>query len=169
MNKFTLTKASKMGDPDPKYGQTYWAEGTTEDTDEHQLMFSTNKTIEKGAVITCEESVNKTSKKGAPYLLLRGVQIEMPSFQTDQGATTKAQPTAQRKSYTPRDDAAIKAQWAIGQAVAMCGHGKIEPDDIEPQAMTFFDMVNRVKEPNPVNKVQETFPGADQIEIPGDN
>lgn len=168
MNKFTITSASKMGEPDPQYGQSYWANAQGVDT---PLMFSTNKEVQEGATISCEESVNKTSKKGQEYLLLRKVSVEVPGFPSD---TKPAESTATKttKSYGARDDSAIKAQWAIGRAVELTNSGQIKHEDIEPQAMDLFAMVDRVKVggvEEPVEQVAKVFDGADQIEIPSDN
>lgn len=160
MQTFTLTNVNPMGDPHPQYGQTYWADAEGSDVN---LMFSTNKPVGAGSVVSCEESVNKTSAKGKSYLLLKSVQVQDAS-----GAQVKAPAPAKKTGYAKRDDSAIKAQWAIGQAVAMVGHGIIKPDEIEPQAMTFFAMVDSVKA-TPAGDVQTIFPGAEQIEIPGDN
>ena len=58
-----------------------------------------------------------------------------------------------KTSYS-RDDEAIKAQWAIGQAVAWCSAHDLESAAIEPQAKEFFKMIDRVKggEPAPETK-----------------
>lgn len=55
------------------------------------------------------------------------------------------------KAYQPKDEAAIKAMWAIGQAIAWLSadQGKAETaisvGDIEPLAKDLFAMVERVK------------------------
>lgn len=53
-------------------------------------------------------------------------------------------------SYS-RDDDAIKAQWAIGQAVAWISANKLEAAAIEPQAKEFYKMIERVKGSKPVS------------------
>jgi hypothetical protein len=53
-------------------------------------------------------------------------------------------------SYS-RDDDAIKAQWAIGQAVAWCTANNLEAAAIEPQAKEFYKMIERVKGTQPVS------------------
>ena len=50
-----------------------------------------------------------------------------------------------KREDQPRDDAAIQAQWAIGQANAQATNGLIEPDEVEEKAKDFFDMIERVK------------------------
>lgn len=50
-----------------------------------------------------------------------------------------------KRDYTPRDDAAIQAQWAIGQANQQVVAGVVEPGDIEALAKDFFSMIDRVK------------------------
>lgn len=166
MQTFVLTSISPMGDPHPQYGQTYWAEAQGSDV---SLMFSTNNVVEAGATVSCEESVNKTSKSGKPYMLLKSVKVQVPGFQADvkTPSNTDAPSYGKKHSYG-RDDSAIKAQWAIGQAVQLVNSGQIKHDDIEPQAMEFFSMVERVKNPPEVG-IEQVFEGAEQIEIPGDN
>lgn len=50
-----------------------------------------------------------------------------------------------KREYQPRDDAAIQAQWAIGQAVTLATNGMLELDTVEEKAKDFFDMIDRVK------------------------
>lgn len=51
-----------------------------------------------------------------------------------------------KKEYQPRDDCAIQAQWAIGQAVKACTEqGIFEEDAIEDLAKKFFAMIDRIK------------------------
>lgn len=64
-----------------------------------------------------------------------------------QQATTGGVSTA-KPAYQPKDEAAIKAMWAIGQAVSLLRveGGKVPANQaIELWADTFFEMVNRVK------------------------
>jgi hypothetical protein len=61
------------------------------------------------------------------------------------GGTTSA-----RSNYTPRDDAAIKAMWAVGQAVTLVTSDDIPLvgdglQEIEDYATRLFHMVDRVK------------------------
>lgn len=74
-----------------------------------------------------------------------------------------------KTSYS-RDDEAIKAQWAIGQAVAWCSAHDLESAAIEPQAKEFFKMIDRVKggEPTPeakpsVDTAREVFGGEETV------
>lgn len=59
----------------------------------------------------------------------------------------------------PKDQSAIKAQFAIKAAVALAASGQIKTDDIEAQAIDFFDMVERVKatEKTPVVEKDEVI------------
>jgi hypothetical protein len=52
-------------------------------------------------------------------------------------------PKKDQKEWQPRDDNAIRAQWAIGQAVNQLGNAA--PDEIEAAAIRFYAMVDRVK------------------------
>ncbi len=73
--------------------------------------------------------------------------------QSTNNVTTQNAPTsADRGGYQPKDEAAIKAMWAIGQAVALFnnsypqGGGQVPaPDEVEYRAVDFFHMVDRVK------------------------
>lgn len=54
--------------------------------------------------------------------------------------------TKPNPAFQKRDDSAIKAQWAIGQAVSLFTSGKDEAiSDIEKNAKDFYVMVDRVK------------------------
>lgn len=73
MQQFKLGKVSKMGERDPKYGQTYWAE--TDGSDFPVMFNSSASYMPDGASITAEESTRKTSKKGTEYLRLSKVKV----------------------------------------------------------------------------------------------
>jgi len=86
----------------------------------------------------------KTSQAGKPY----------QRFYRDQRPDPSQAPTGSSSgsSWTPRDDMAIRAQWAIGQAIAYLSPDLSQmtgsPDShIEKWAKTFFAMVDRVKAP----------------------
>ena len=147
MPTFTLKDPKKMGDNDPKYGQSYWAY-----THESQLPVKFNLmegTVSDGQKITCEEAATKTSSKGTDYQQLRKVK-PVGSDPLYEDNTTFAKP-----AYQPREDRheAIKAQWAIGQAVqlhiAVTAKGGEEAQSIEATAKEFFAMVDRVKSSEP--------------------
>lgn len=65
-------------------------------------------------------------------------------------------------TYTPRDDAAIQAQWAIGQAVNWVSIQGGQWGKVEPVARDFYAMINRVK-----NSTSETT-ADDEYNIPTD-
>lgn len=145
MPTFTLKDPKKMGDHDPKYGQSYWAY-----THESQLPVKFNLmegTVSDGQKITCEEAATKTSSKGTDYQQLRKVK---PFTNEEQPAQTSFKP-----AYQPREDhhEAIKAQWAIGQAVSVY---KDKVDEVETYAKTLFKMVDRVKADEPTQPKQDT-------------
>lgn len=74
MFTYKLDKVTKMGDMDAKYGQSYWAESSSE---LKPLKFnSMNENIKVGDTITAEESANRRSGKGTDYLQLRKVKVE---------------------------------------------------------------------------------------------
>lgn len=66
-----------------------------------------------------------------------------------------------------RDDDAIKAQWAIGQAMnAHIGtntDGKVKLEDVEVLAKKLFSMVERVKQP--AATVDEVFPVTENVTL----
>lgn len=145
MPTFTLKDPKKMGDHDPKYGQSYWAY-----THESQLPVKFNLmegTVSDGQKITCEEAATKTSSKGTDYQQLRKVK---PFTNEEQPAQTSFKP-----AYEPREDhhEAIKAQWAIGQAVQLMlpssAKNALSPAVLEDTAKMFFAMVDRVKSSEP--------------------
>lgn len=93
------------------------------------------------------EEVGKTS--GKPYQRFRREKRddETRTYSQSAGTTTK-------KEWQPRDDDAIRAQWAIGQAssfFAQVEGGKASGDDpagyrrVEEIAKQFYAMVDRVK------------------------
>ena len=143
MPTFTLKDPKKMGDHDPKYGQSYWAY-----THESQLPVKFNLmegSVSDGQKITCEEAATKTSSKGTDYQQLRKVK-PVGSDPLYEDNTTFAKP-----AYQPREDhhEAIKAQWAIGQAVQLMlpssAKNALSPAVLEDTAKMFFAMVDRVK------------------------
>lgn len=80
-----------------------------------------------------------------------------PKFKQDYQAGNSFKPGGGFKS-APKDEAAIKAMWAISQAVASLklADAGLDPADVEEQAKAFFAMVDRVKTGVPQN-VSDTF------------
>lgn len=135
MPTFTLKDPKKMGERDPKYGQSYWAY-----TQESQVPVKFNLMegdVTDGQKITCEEYSVKTSAKGTDYHQLKKVRPE---------GVVKSVPQTTKKEWQPRDDDAIRAQWAIGQAVSVY---KDKLDEVEALAKSLFKMVDRVKSSEP--------------------
>lgn len=74
MFRYQISKLSKLGDYDQKYGQTYWVEIASDLT---PVKFnSQNQHIGVGDVITAEEKVMKKSTKGTEYWQLKKVRVE---------------------------------------------------------------------------------------------
>jgi len=74
-----------------------------------------------------------------------------------------------KSNYVPRDDDAIRAQWAIGQAIQFHIHhpkedGTMSLDIIEPYAIELYAMVERVKGSNTQTDKQNEEP---RYEDPG--
>lgn len=85
---------------------------------------------------------------------------------TDFGVRFKkeSKPYTPSKGYQPKDEVAIKAMWAIGQAIDFLG---FEPanatlTDIEPLARDLFNMVERVKT-NETSGYEKAAAAAQQI------
>lgn len=71
MGKLTLSQVNKLGDADPKYGQTWWGK-VNEQTE--PVMFNTlDGEFEAGDVLEFEEAAIKQSKKGSTYHRLKKV------------------------------------------------------------------------------------------------
>lgn len=96
----------------------------------------------------------KTSQAGKDYL----------RFYRDQKPPDEPQGRTGGSSWQPRDDMAIRAQWAIGQAVAWSiGNDLDKIGDLEGIAKNFFVMVDRVKASTigPVPKITNEPPDDD--------
>lgn len=88
----TLEEISKLGDKDPKWGQKYWGKATNEDTEVY-IMFSSRSEFSVGDQISYEESEQKESGKGTPYLALKKVkkvQTDLPDSKSQQTVSTQA-------------------------------------------------------------------------------
>lgn len=90
MPKYTIAKASQMGDPDPKYGATWYCE--TQEQLEPIMFNLMSGVVNVGDKVTCEEVLLKTSAKGNDYHRLKKVKV-IPGEQTH---TEAPQP-----SFTP--------------------------------------------------------------------
>lgn len=74
MKQLTISKVSKLGENDPKYGQTYWAEV---DEQNEPVMFNLmTGSVQEGDVVTAEEVLLKTSSKGNDYHRLKKVKVQ---------------------------------------------------------------------------------------------
>lgn len=86
MHLYTVTKISKLGERDPKYGQTYWAEVRESD---FPIMFNSSSSfVSEGQALVAEEQEKKISKKGSEYLRLKKVKLA----ETEAKEPTKAEP-----------------------------------------------------------------------------
>lgn len=90
------------------------------------------------------EAYEKANNQGGVDTFLKKPQQE--GYQNTTAPTT-APAGGARSSYQPKDEAAIKAMWAIGQAVgeAAKAEGATSMASIEHRAVQFFHMVDRVK------------------------
>lgn len=72
--QFTIKRVNPLGDRDPKYGQTFWAEV---DEQIQPVMFNLiNGSVQDGDRITTTEVVLKTSGKGTEYHRLKKVTVQ---------------------------------------------------------------------------------------------
>lgn len=108
----------------------------------------------------------KTSKAGKAYQrFYREQKPEQPSH------TTSSPTSAAKPAWQPRDDNAIRAQWAIGQSVGTFKWGEGEPvnlDLVVDRARHFYQMVDFVKSSDHIANVQQAIPGATRVIPDGD-
>lgn len=140
MHTYTLKNPSKMGDLHPTYGQAYWS--YTEESDIPVKFNLMQGDVENGSTIECEEYTVKKGAKG-DFQQLKKVKVIGGSTIT----TSAKEPAGytSKKEFQAKDQLAIRAQWAIGQAINFHMSSGTIPD-IEDTANTFFKMVDRVKE-----------------------
>jgi hypothetical protein len=85
----------------------------------------------------------ETAKSGNKYLRFRREQ--KPEGESHVGHTRSNGGSS--KNYQPRDDAAIRAQWAIGQSMShFANKDSVKLPDVEKLAVALFEMADRVKE-----------------------
>ena len=72
MNEYFLSKCSPMGEPDEKYGVTYWAESPASQV---PLMFNSMSEISTGDTISFDSMAPKVSSKGKNYMRLKSVKV----------------------------------------------------------------------------------------------
>lgn len=89
------------------------------------------------------ESYEKSNNRNGMDMFVKQVQDE--NFTASSPSTSQPVQSSGggSRSYQPKDDAAIKAMWAIGQSIAQLGNAS--PDSIEANAAQLFHMVDRVK------------------------
>lgn len=73
----------KLGEYDPKYGQSYWAE-VTEHLEPVKFNVMTTDQIDLEDQIECEERVQKRSAKGKDYYQLKKVKVHKAYSQPGQ-------------------------------------------------------------------------------------
>lgn len=140
------------GEPD-QYGVVgYWV--TFEGHENSALMRAKNAPVVGG--MEYGNVTKETSKAGKEYYKFKREQREdgAPSRPT---STVSSSP---KKEWVDHSDD-IKAQWAIGQAVAWCiAHPSEVFDDIEAQAKEFYAMIDRVKDSEDKPSGYEAFKSA---------
>ncbi|GAC1499075.1 MAG: hypothetical protein NVS1B10_01420 [Candidatus Saccharimonadales bacterium] len=123
----------KAGDFKDDFGNT-WCEAAFEGISEPvRWVVKDPSRVVKGQKYYGEIYEATGKKTGKAYL----------RFKTVQRPDEETKPTS--KAAYSRDDAAIQAQWAIGQAKDWVLGNKLTFSEIEPQAKSFFAMIDRVK------------------------
>jgi hypothetical protein len=159
----------KKGDFKDNYGN-YWCDMALQGVGEPvRIVVKDPLQFRDGMTLygTIEE---KTSQAGKPYLRFK--RLEKPEAeQTSLGGSTK-------KEWQPRDDMAIRAQWAINGALTLYStwnKERPEFDDIEKAAKQLFAMVDRVKDNGPKivdgmtsEQIASQFGKPDEVFNPGD-
>lgn len=94
MFTYTFSGLAKLGDFDPKYGQSYW--GTPNEHLKPVKFNSMNRGISLGDKITAEERTEKKSAKGIEYYQLKKVKVvegptttEKPAERSVQGSQSQ--------------------------------------------------------------------------------
>lgn len=138
--------AFNPGDFQDPHGNT-WCDAAFEGLSEPVKMVVKDPTQYKEGQMLYGEITVATSRAGKPYNRFKRQQ------KPDQEQSYT--PKAEKKEWQPRDDMAIRAQWAIGQAVQLYGilwgrdKTPWEPHWAEKKAKEFYLMVDRVKGQTP--------------------
>ncbi|MCA9330201.1 hypothetical protein KDA11_06130 [Candidatus Saccharibacteria bacterium] len=77
MKQFVIKKVNQLGDKDPKYGATFWAE--VEEQAQPVMFNLMQGNPQEGDRISSEEVLLKTSGKGTEYHRLKKVKLEEAS------------------------------------------------------------------------------------------
>lgn len=134
----------KIGDFQDNHGNT-WCDMTLQGVSEPVRIVVKDPTKIKDGDKLYGEIKKQTSKAGKDYLRFYRETRPDDSQQGFGNRTGGAKP-----AWQPRDDSAIRAQWAIGQAVTIHmthapSKGFTRSDEIEKTAKELFSMVDRVK------------------------
>jgi len=112
MTIYTVTDCKLLGDPDPKYGQTYWAE-VEESNDPVKFNLMQRVDIMPGRKIFAEEKEDKTSKAGNDYTQLRKVKLSENGDNANDGAHAYNQTQLPTEDGSPTYEAGTNARWAL--------------------------------------------------------
>lgn len=167
---YTVRDVRKTDQWDSQYGtfQTYALalEGISEPVKLNKKVPVKDEPAKGGTLYgTIEE---KSTRNGSTY---RQLKLERP----DTGSYSGGAHGSGKRDYQPRDDAAIRAQWAIGQAIQFLAPiDHIQNEQIEEQAKIFYAMVDRVKGSSESTDPKENLhtsssPGKSQDSTPTQN
>ncbi len=151
MQEYKLTSFEKS-DYQDAHGN-YWCSATFEGVGEPVKWVAKDPTKVQVGQEYFGEIKDMTSKAGKPYL--RFYRANKPDGQ----APSSGASSASTSSWQPRDDSAIRAQFAIKAAVDLLKDPSAEVAEttIEHWAIIFYKMVDRVKEAG-ADKPAETAP-----------
>ncbi len=138
--EYTVTQF-KIGDFQDNYGNT-WCDMAIQGFGEPvRIVVKDPLSVKEGDTLYGEIK-EMTSKAGKPY----------NRFYREQREDAQQQNFGTKKEWQPRDDAAIKAQFAIKAAIAYQPAGA-PIKDVEEAAKSFYEMVNRVKGVSPQTEI----------------
>lgn len=143
-SEYRVKTVKQSGEPDQYGNYGYWVE-----FEGHQssVLMRAKNAPEVGGMEYGTVS-QETSKAGKPYFKFKREQREDGQQFHSEVKSFKGE----KKEWQPRDDNAIRAQWAIGQAVTSIGKIPMNESDyahIELVATKFYSMVDRVKGNDP--------------------
>lgn len=142
----------KKGDFQDNHGN-YWCDMALEGVSEPVRIVVKDPSKYADGMELYGEVKEQTSKAGKTYLRFFRGQKEQQSFI--------------KKEWQPRDDSAIRAQWAIGQSVVLYNANNEDSlgphmNVIEAQAKELYAMVDRVKGETPVKTLETPQTGYDK-------
>ena len=141
MPELKLSKVNKLGDADPKYGQSWWGEVNQD----KPVMFNTmSGEFSDGCVIEYEERVEKVSKseKKTPYWRLRKVSLKEAGVITaaDTSVGSSGKPPAALQGFSPEIEKMIREIHESVVGTPVSPKADVLPTDAEVLGGTEVDL-----------------------------